>query len=636
MTESPVKETGEDQGTSIDTTGMSAEKRGALEVAEAAREKQWKHPSFVSQLFMGTFDKKLIFPFPEQSPEDKALGDEYCRKVAKFLEENLDPDEVDETRTIPPEVISGLADMGIFAMKVPKEYNGLGFSQVNYNRVMMTISSYCGSTAVLVSAHQSIGVPQPLKMFGTEEQKKKYFPGFREGKISAFALTEPDVGSDPAKMSATAEPSTDGSHYVLNGTKLWCTNGPIADILVVMAKTPPKMVNGKERQQITAFIVEGNWPGIEVVHRCDFMGLRGIQNGLIRFNNVKVPAENILWGEGRGLALALRTLNTGRLTIPACCVGMIKQCLNTMRRWSNKRTQWGSAVGLHEAGSQKLAFTSSMLLSMEAITWLTSHWADRPDIDIRMEAAMAKMFCTEWAWVICDQTLQFRGGRGFERAPSLKARGEEPFAIERMMRDSRVNTIIEGTTEIMHLFLAREALDPHLKAAGDLIKPKTTFMQKFAAALKAGAFYGSWYPQQWIHGGYFGSHGEFGELSKHVSYAEITAHRLARTFFHQMAIYGPKLEARQVILKNLVDIGTELFAIAATCSYTVHLLEKNPNDQALISLADHFCNLSKDRIAEHFRNVGSNRAADANRIAKRVHSGEYRWMEDGVIFVEGE
>lgn len=610
----------------IDTSKMSADKRAAMEVAEGARDRSGNE-GFAAQLFLGRFAHELLAEFPEQSPEDRALGDALCEEVGSFLRANLDPEEVDASRTIPAAVIDGLARMGIFAMKVPRAYGGLGLSQVNYNRVMMRIASWCGSTAVLVSAHQSIGVPQPLKLFGTEAQKQQWFPRFRLGAISAFALTEPGVGSDPSKMTTTAELSADGRHYILSGEKLWCTNGPIADLLVVMARTPPKVVNGVERPQITALVLEKSMPGIEVVHRCDFMGIRAIQNGLLRFNRVEVPVENVLWGEGKGLKLALTTLNTGRLTLPAATTGMAKQCLSFCRRWGNARTQWGLPIGAHEFGRQKLAWIASHTLAMEAVTWLTSHWADQGR-DLRLEAAMAKLFTSETAWRIVDMTMQMRGGRGYEKASSLAARGEEPYPVERMMRDCRINLIIEGTSEIMRLFLAREAMDPHLRLAADVIRPGVPAGVKMKAGARLAAHYSAWYAQQWFNGSLWHHHDEMGGLAGHYQYVETGAHRLARTIFHQMGLYRDKLERRQLILGRLMDIGSDLFAMASTCSYARHL----GTDQAE-RLADHFCREAVRRIEAAYRELAANHDQFTNQVGKAVLNGEMAWLEEGVEWI---
>jgi len=605
------------------------------EIAEEARDFDYKHPSFGSQLFMGKFDHSMLFPFPEQNPEDKKIGDEFLVRVESILKELLDPDEVDKTREIPKPLIEEMAKIGMFAMKVPKEYTGLGMSQTNYNRTIMKVASYCGSTAVLLSAHQSIGVPQPLKFYGTKAQKEKYFPLFRQGKISAFALTEIGVGSDPAQMETTAKLSEDGSHYILNGEKLWCTNGTIADVIIIIAKTASKVVKGKEKQQISAFILEMDTPGIEIVQRCEFMGLNAIYNGFLRFTNVEIPAENLLGEEGRGLAMALETINVGRLTLPAASAGVAKQCLSIARRWGSERIQWGKPVGLHEAGRAKLAFIASTTFAIEAINWLTSQWEDQGNIDIRIEAAMAKMFSTEALWEIVDQTLQLRGGRGYETSRSLKERGEPPFPIERAMRDCRINMILEGSTEIMRLFLTREAVDPHLKRILPLLKGEIQGTQKYAYIAKLIGHYLAWYTGQLFKSCITSSYPKLRRLEKHFKFIEKSSHRLARNIFYYMAKYQKELEHKQNLLGRLIDVGTDLFVMAATCSYAIQQSRTQRSDSP-IELTDHFCKMAKRRVQDNFAALLDNDDKSQNHLAKRVVKNDYRWLEEGIMWIGPE
>src|SRR5580765_3068120 len=261
----------------------------ARDVAEAAREQEWAAPSFVRDLFLGKLRMDLIHPYPEQDADEVARAKPFLDKLERFLREDVDSDRIDREGEIPEKVIEGLRQLGAFGIKIPREYGGLGLSQLSYMKAIELVSSVDGSLTALLSAHQSIGVPQPLKMFGNDAQKKKYFPRLAKGAISAFALTEPGVGSDPAAMETMAVPSDDGEAWILNGEKLWCTNGTKAELMVVMARTPSKIVGGKEKRQITAFIVEADWPGVEVTHRCQFMGLKALYNGVIKFTNVRVP-----------------------------------------------------------------------------------------------------------------------------------------------------------------------------------------------------------------------------------------------------------------------------------------------------------------------------------------------------------
>lgn len=609
---------------------ISKDKKESLEFAEQQRETEWKYPSFALQLFQGSLDVDLIHPFPEQPEDDKRKGDAFIARLEKFLKENLDPEAVDKTGQIPEKVMKGLAELKAFAIKIPEQYGGLGMSQVNYNRAIHLVASFCGSTAVLLSAHQSIGVPQPLKLFGTDAQKKKYFPMFAQGTVSAFALTEPEAGSDPRNMSTTATPTEDGKHFLLNGDKLWCTNGLIAGVIVVMAVTPPKISHGKEIKQITAFIVETNTPGIEIIHRCKFMGLNGIQNGLMRFKNVKVPRENIILGEGEGLKLALTTLNTGRLTLPAASAGISKWCLHVARQWSAKRVQWGMPIGQHESVALKLADIAAHTFAIDAITWLTSAMADDKQKDIRLEAAIAKYFCTHHSWRIVDETLQIRGGQGYEESASLRARGMDFWPVERVLRDVRINLIIEGTSEIMHLFIAREALDPHLSKIKPLLSGRTSIEEKIKALLSAGGYYALWYPKQFLPS--LNSYPDMDPaLADHLIYIQQRSKQLAVKIFHNMMRYQKKLEAKQAILNRIVDIGTELFAMTATCSYAQKFAHNVTEGKNAVELADHFCRMSRQRVDVLFESFGTTTDKSGLDIAKQILANEFLWLENEII-----
>ncbi len=624
----------DETGTVIDTSKMNAGQRAALELTEAARDAAAEKSSFGSDLFMGRFDASKILPFPEQRAEDRDQGDAFLQRLEKFLREKVDADAIDRTGEIPDDVIKGMAEMGAFGIKIGTQYGGLGLSQTNYSRAAMLLGSYDGSLTALVSAHQSIGVPQPLIMFGTEEQKKKYLPRVAKGEISAFALTEHDVGSDPATMKTSAEPTPDGQYFILNGEKLWCTNLIKAGILVVMAKTPPKVVNGKSRNQITAFIVDINTPGVEIVHRCRFMGLKALYNGVVRFNNVKVPRENILFAEGKGLRVALSTLNTGRLTLPAACVGLGKRCLEIVKKWANDRVQWGAAIGKHAAIAEKIAKIAANTFATESMALFTSSIVDRDKkADIRIEAAMAKLWGTEAAWRAVDETMQIRGGRGYETADSLKARGETPIPVERLMRDCRINTIFEGSSEIMRLFLAREALDPHLKVSGAVLNSQLPMAVRAKAALKAGLFYAGWYPRQWLPS-FGGLPSDLnGKLKSHLKYVARNSRRLARRLFHAMVKFGPKLEREQVLLGRFVDIGTELFAMAATCS-RAHAMMRGASPAKcaeLTSLADYFCETARLRIEHYFDGLTHNADAKGYRLAQHILKEEMPVLSDGIV-----
>ena len=615
----------------IDTSQMAKGQREALELAEAARDPLEDRGSFASNLFIGRYDFGRIYPYPAQSAEDRAAGEAFLRKLENYLREHVDPDEIDRTGEIPPENFKGLAEIGAFGIKVPKKYGGLGLSQSNYGRAAVLLGSWDGNVAALVSAHQSIGVAQPLLLFGTEEQKQKYLPRVASGEISAFALTERHAGSDPATMSLRAEPTPDGSEFILNGEKLWCTNGVKAGVLVVMARTPSKLVGGKGRKQITAFVVDVDTPGLEITYRCRFMGLRALYNAVVKFTDVRVPRENIIFKEGAGLKVALTTLNTGRLTLPAACVGLSKRLLEISRKWAGERIQWGVPIGKHAAITGKIAEMAGNVFAMEAMTFLTSSLLDRKAGDLRIETAMCKMWATEMTWRIADEAMQVRGGRGYETAQSLAGRGEQAIGVERFLRDCRVNTIFEGSSEIMRLFIAREALDPHLKVGGAIFNTQLPMSQRAKAVFTSGKFYAGWYPRQWLLNGAGNIDNLHETLRGHVNYAARTSKRLARGLFHAMARFGPKLDREQLLLSRFVGIATELFAVSATCSYAQWLLGQGKPADEILSVADYFCRSARMRIDHHFAGTTRNVDRRGYALVQDLLVGKHELLRQGIV-----
>lgn len=593
------------------------------EVAEAAREKEWKQPSFIRELFLGNFRVDLLHPFPTR--KERPEFTEFKERLTRFLAEKVDPDQIDRDGEYPAEVIDGLKRLGCFGMKIPEAYGGMGLNQVEYSHIMELLGTYDGNLSALLSAHQSIGVPQPLKVFGTEEQKREFLPRCAAGAISAFALTEPSVGSDPAQLETTAELTDAGDEYIVNGEKLWCTNGTLAELLVVMAKHPGT-------KKISAFVVEANSPGVVVEHRCHFMGLRALANGVITFKDVRVPKANLIGKEGQGLKIALVTLNTGRLSLPAGAAGSAKRCLEICREWAAEREQWGVAIGKHEAIAHKLADMAATTFGMDALSLLASEMADRGNYDIRLEAAAAKEWNTVEGWKLVDDTMQIRGGRGYETESSLRNRGDKPTAVERMMRDFRINTIFEGSSEIMHLFMAREAVDKHLQVAGDLVDPRKGMGAKLAALPKIGMFYAWWYPTRFLGWGHWPRYSEFGKLATHLRFVERNARKLARQSFHGMVVHGPKLERRQGFLFRLVDVVNELFVISASCSRAATMkAEGHPEAARAEQLADLLCRRSRRRVKASFKALWNNDDVVKYDVSKSVLKGDQSWLEAGLV-----
>ncbi|MGK5169175.1 acyl-CoA dehydrogenase family protein [Geodermatophilus sp. CPCC 205761] len=604
-------------------------------VAEASRETEWAKPSFGKELFLGNFRLDLIHPQPELDAAATEKGEAFLERLRAFLTEQVDRQQIERDAKIGDDVLQGLKDLGALGMKIPEEYGGLGLSQVYYNKALAMAGTWHSSISTLLSAHQSIGLPEPLRLFGSEEQKRRWLPRLARDHVSAFLLTEPDVGSDPARMSTTAVPTEDGTGYRINGTKLWATNGAIADVVVIMAVVPK---SDGHRGGITAFLCPCDRAGITVEHRNEFMGLRGIENSVTRFDDVLVPREDVIGGEGKGLRIALTTLNTGRLSLPAFCLSATKYSLKIARQWSAERKQWGQPIGKHDPVAQKLAWLAGTAFGLEAMLDVSSRLADDKRNDIRIEAALAKLYGSELGWTAVDEMVQIRGGRAYETAESLARRGEKPVPAEQMLRDMRINRIFEGSTEIMHLLIAREAVDEHLKVAGDLVRGEVRPADKAKAAAKAGAFYAKWFPTLTVGAGQRpGSFSEFGELARHVRYVERHARKLARSTFYAMGRYQARLEQKGHLLGRIVDIGAELYAIACACVYAHTIGREQPDRrQEAVELADLFCGQARRRADRLFAELWANDDSAQYAAAQQVLSGRYAWFDEDVLDPAGD
>ncbi|SHN86077.1 hypothetical protein SAMN05660350_03873 [Geodermatophilus obscurus] len=604
-------------------------------VAEASRETEWTKPSFGKELFLGNFRLDLIHPQAELRPAAVERGEAFLKSLRAFLTERVDRRQIEREAKIPEDVIQGLGDLGALGMKIPEGYGGLGLSQVYYNKALAMAGTWHSSISTLLSAHQSIGLPEPLRHFGSEEQKRQWLPKLAKDHISAFLLTEPDVGSDPARMSTTAVPTEDGTGYRINGTKLWATNGAIADVVVIMAVVPR---SDGHKGGITAFLCPYDRPGITVEHRNDFMGLKGIENSVTRFDDVFVPNEDVIGGEGKGLRIALTTLNTGRLSLPTFCLSMVKYSLKIAREWSAERKQWGRPIGKHDPIAQKLAWLAGTAFGLEAMLDVSSRLADDERNDIRIEAALAKLYGSELGWTAVDEMVQVRGGRGYETAESLAQRGEKPVPAEQMLRDMRINRIFEGSTEIMHLLIAREAVDQHLQVAGDVLLGGSGLADKAKAVAKAGAFYATWFPTLTTGAGQRpGSFSEFGDLARHLRYVERHSRKLARSTFYAMGRYQARLEHKGHLLGRIVDIGAELYGITCACVYADTIAREQPDRrQQAVELADLFCGQARRRADRLFTALWANDDDAQYEAAQQVLSGRYEWFEEDVLDPAGD
>jgi alkylation response protein AidB-like acyl-CoA dehydrogenase len=397
---------------------------------------------FAKALFFGHFNAPLLFPYPETSAAERETVNQSVAQVRRFLDEKVDAAAIDRLANIPPEVIAGLGDLGVLGMTAPTEFGGRGFSQLAYLKVMELIGGHDAGLAVFVNAHHSIGI-RALLLFGTDEQKKRWLPDLVSGrKLGAFALTEPAAGSDAANVQTTATPTPDGSAYILNGEKRYITNGGIAGVLTVMARTP---VAGSNETKVTAFLVTPDMPGFEVVEaRMPKCGIRGTATARLAFHDMRVPKDNVLGKVGKGLRIALTVLDFGRTTFGAGCIGAAKTSLRLAVEHARRRKQFGQALAEFELVRKKIAYMTACAFAMEATTAECASFIDRGVEDFMLETAMLKVWSTDALWTIVNDALQIYGGQGYFTTDPL----------ERMMRDARINQIGEGANDVLRAFIA--------------------------------------------------------------------------------------------------------------------------------------------------------------------------------------
>ena len=427
-----------------DLKKVSAEDRKMIKDIEKMMGPEPNEIGFVKNLFAGRFRNDLIFPFPRESKSEREKCDALLKKLEEYLKQEHPSVEIDQEEFIPEWALRKLFDLGVMGMTVPEEYGGLGLGVTSYNRVLELIGRYCGSTAVVVSAHQSIGC-KAIMLFGTDQQKEKYLPKVAREYLSAFCLSEPDVGSDAAGQKTRCELSEDGTYFILNGEKKWSTSGALAGMFTVMAKQ--QIVDGrtgKIKEGVTALICTPDMEGVDVFQKNrSKTGIRGTWQARIRFTNVRVPRENLLHLEGKGLNVALTCLNYGRCTLSAGVTGAAKQAMNQAIKWAQTRYQFGRPLADFELVQQKIARMAALTYAMDSMLYMMTGMLDRHDRDIMVETAITKVFSSHMGWEVIDDAMQLMGGEGYMT--------ENEF--ERLWRDNRIHRIVEGSNEVMQSFI---------------------------------------------------------------------------------------------------------------------------------------------------------------------------------------
>ncbi len=615
-----------------------------LERIEEARERLTGH-SFMAGLFVGRPDFSLLLP-PEESPEHKAAWEEYRPRLETFLRTHVDPDEIERTAKIPDSVLKGLFALGAFGMKIPKEYGGLGFSYTNYGRALMLMASWSNILALTVAVPQSIGIAMPLLLFGSEEQKRKYLPIVAREAVSAFALTEAITGSDAANIQTEAVLDSSGTAFIVNGEKLWCTNGSIARYVTLIARVPSKRElhggrtvwvpvpegKGADEQVHTAFILDMETPGVQVRQRCQFEGCRGIENAYMTFTDVRIPAANVIGEVGRGLKYALTILNVGRaISIPAICLGMAKQAWQPTLDQANTRLTFQKPLGERQTQRMRLGHMAADLFAMEALASTVWRMADQHRYDVRIEAAIAKICCSEKTIQFLKDAQIIFGGMGYETADSKRVRGEPAFGVEQLVRDAEMYRIGEGATDVLRPFVAREGLNMHLERARNYFDEQVTGLRRLEEAGRLVRSYVPWYLKQWVPR-LLPSRPEFRHLKVRpkLRFVERASRRLARVTFYSLVWHRQALRDDQGRQNRIESIGEDLLVIATT-ALSAEAQEGKTGHVETWELADEVFREAKVRVEEHLRTLVSNRDARLTGVGLNALRGTYPNLSEGII-----
>ncbi len=564
-----------------------------------------ENPSFIKGLFLGEIREALLFPFPELSAEESESLAAVLDAFRAFAKDQVDPHANDSAGRFPEEMRQGFHALGLMGLNIPEAYGGFGATAKVFNRVFGEIGAVDPALAVYFGAHQSIGC-KGITLFGTEEQKQRYLPRCASGEmVAAFCLTEPGSGSDAQAMKATAVLSADGTHYVLNGTKIWISNAGYAGVFTVFAKVPAT-VDGKTKERVTAFIVDAASAGVSLGKLEEKMGIKASDTRSVMFDNVRVPVENRLGDVGQGFRIALEILNSGRLGLASGSARGTREIMNRAIAYAAQREQFGRPIATFEILRRKIALAAAELYALEAGVMITAGMVDRGGVDFSLETAACKVFGSELAYRTANEGLQIAGGVGYSK--------EAPY--EQAVRDSRIMLIFEGTNEILRVLVALMGLQQpgeRLKALGEALQRPINSLGAIGEYL-AGRVKGTLDRPEFtrVHAA----------LEDEAELVAEQVYDLARAVERALRKHGKKIIERQYVQERLANAAIDLFLATATLSRATHAIGRAGGDPAAVEdeldCARVFVHMAYRRTRRHLRGLKVNQDARLDAIATRA------------------